>query len=408
MSNSYSSGSSGSTENQNFERQADQQEHGYDPNNPQNIPSTSDSISSSATNFITGVLNKQSNSFHNDTNNSSKKRKYQDESNTSTHSMSKKRNTHYSDEDDSGNKSKSFKPKSNWNQDGSVTMARKYFIQQEEYPKYNVVGRLLGPKGRILKSMEQKSGCTIQIRGVASDNRKYNHYADQPLHVFVSAVGVDEKDAEAKLDAAENLIDPILHPKNNRHNDEVHSEEFGEFPYPDEPMHPNALYPPNYSAAPSISSFIPPYYAYAVSPNPMVTYDNTKLFDYANYTVKPEQSTLPPPPTTDYQPKEETKALDNTSSVKQEVSPPRTTSTKQTPPIQPTTTTKPTESNMEKKVLADWIKAGVELPPALFSKYLDYIKKPVGEKVSLMQYLIITPVTRDDLEHLSKMIAEQS
>ena len=38
----------------------------------------------------------------------------------------------------------------------------------DQYPKYNIVGRMLGPKGSTLRGVEKQSGCRVQIRGRGS------------------------------------------------------------------------------------------------------------------------------------------------------------------------------------------------------------------------------------------------
>ena len=47
-------------------------------------------------------------------------------------------------------------------------------VPVEQYPEYNFVGRILGPRGLTAKQLEQDTGCKIMVRGRGSmrDKRK--------------------------------------------------------------------------------------------------------------------------------------------------------------------------------------------------------------------------------------------
>ena len=46
--------------------------------------------------------------------------------------------------------------------------SRKIRIPVEEYPTYNFIGLIIGPRGKTQKDMEGKTGCKIAIRGKGS------------------------------------------------------------------------------------------------------------------------------------------------------------------------------------------------------------------------------------------------
>ncbi|EPB75279.1 KH domain protein [Ancylostoma ceylanicum] len=55
-----------------------------------------------------------------------------------------------------------------------VTITEKIYVPKREYPDYNFVGRILGPRGMTAKQLEQETGCKIMVRGKGSmrDKRK--------------------------------------------------------------------------------------------------------------------------------------------------------------------------------------------------------------------------------------------
>jgi protein quaking len=49
-----------------------------------------------------------------------------------------------------------------------VTRQEKVFVPTKEYPEYNFVGRILGPRGMTAKQLETETGCKIMVRGKGS------------------------------------------------------------------------------------------------------------------------------------------------------------------------------------------------------------------------------------------------
>ena len=74
---------------------------------------------------------------------------------------------------------------------------RKLFIPLREYPTYNFIGLIIGPRGNTQKRMERETGCKISIRGKGSikegskGRAAKNTDDDDDLHVYVQ--GDDEE-----------------------------------------------------------------------------------------------------------------------------------------------------------------------------------------------------------------------
>ena len=45
---------------------------------------------------------------------------------------------------------------------------RKLYIPQKEYPSYNFIGLIIGPRGNTHRRMESETNCKIAIRGRGS------------------------------------------------------------------------------------------------------------------------------------------------------------------------------------------------------------------------------------------------
>jgi len=80
-----------------------------------------------------------------------------------------------------------------------VIITEKIILPIEEYPRFNFVGRLLGPKGSTMKSLQEMTKTRISILGKGStrdrekeeelsqsDDPKNEHFRE-PLHVTISA-----------------------------------------------------------------------------------------------------------------------------------------------------------------------------------------------------------------------------
>ncbi|KAL3985977.1 KH domain family protein [Acanthocheilonema viteae] len=99
-----------------------------------------------------------------------------------------------------------------------VLLQEKIFIPVNEYPNYNFVGRILGPRGMTAKQLEEESGCRIMVRGrgsirEGSSHRQtiYNDNMKENLHVLVQCEDFEEA-AKDKMKRAVECIRYMLIP----------------------------------------------------------------------------------------------------------------------------------------------------------------------------------------------------
>lgn len=92
---------------------------------------------------------------------------------------------------------------------------KKLYIPMKEYPGYNFIGLIIGPRGNTQKRMEKETGAKIVIRGKGSVKEgrlqqkrdlKPDPSENEDLHVLVEA---DTQDA---LDAAAGMVEKLLQP----------------------------------------------------------------------------------------------------------------------------------------------------------------------------------------------------
>ncbi|GER46656.1 splicing factor-related, partial [Striga asiatica] len=93
--------------------------------------------------------------------------------------------------------------------DPDKKFVRKLLIPQEEYPEYNFIGLILGPKGTTLKKMESETRARIFIRGRGSGDPNSE---DEKLHVLV------ETAEKKRLDSAVAMIEKLLIPVQDKEN----------------------------------------------------------------------------------------------------------------------------------------------------------------------------------------------
>ncbi|CEF66135.1 Protein quaking [Strongyloides ratti] len=108
---------------------------------------------------------------------------------------------------------------------------RKIFIPVNQFPKCNIVGRILGPKGLTVRKLEAMTGCKIRIRGKGSiknselsninPQKIVQNHLNEPLHVLILAE--DNLDiVEFRLNLAEHeirkFIFSVIRKKNNYNN----------------------------------------------------------------------------------------------------------------------------------------------------------------------------------------------
>lgn len=94
-------------------------------------------------------------------------------------------------------------------------LQKKLYIPMKEYPGYNFIGLIIGPRGNTQKRMEKETGAKIVIRGKGSVKEgrlqqkrdlKPDPAENEDLHVLVEA---DTQDA---LDAAAGMVEKLLQP----------------------------------------------------------------------------------------------------------------------------------------------------------------------------------------------------
>ncbi|XP_031555837.1 KH domain-containing, RNA-binding, signal transduction-associated protein 2-like isoform X2 [Actinia tenebrosa] len=117
-----------------------------------------------------------------------------------------------------------------------VKLSEKVFIPTKEHPKFNFVGKLLGPRGNTFKRLQNSTGTKMSILGKgsmrdkekeeelkATGDAKYNHLSED-LHVLIE-VEAPPGQAHARLGIAIEEIKKFLIPETN---DEIHQEQMRE------------------------------------------------------------------------------------------------------------------------------------------------------------------------------------
>ncbi|XP_065168969.1 KH domain-containing, RNA-binding, signal transduction-associated protein 2-like [Atheta coriaria] len=107
-----------------------------------------------------------------------------------------------------------------------IKVAVKVLVPVREHPKFNFVGKLLGPKGNSMKRLQEETLCKMAVlgRGSMKDrqkeeelrlscNPKYAHLSDD-LHVEISALG-PPAEAHARVAYALAEVRKYLIPDNN-------------------------------------------------------------------------------------------------------------------------------------------------------------------------------------------------
>ncbi|XP_057312564.1 KH domain-containing, RNA-binding, signal transduction-associated protein 2-like isoform X1 [Hydractinia symbiolongicarpus] len=116
-----------------------------------------------------------------------------------------------------------------------VKLSEKVVVPVKEYPKFNFVGKLLGPRGNTLKRLQAATQTRMSVLGRGStrdkekeeelrnsDDSKYEHLKE-PLHVLIE-VEAPKSDAHARLAAALAEIKKYMVPE----NDEIRQEQMRE------------------------------------------------------------------------------------------------------------------------------------------------------------------------------------
>ncbi|XP_072968355.1 uncharacterized protein [Typha angustifolia] len=110
-----------------------------------------------------------------------------------------------------------------------LKLSKKIYIPERDYPGYNFVGLIIGPRGRRQKMMEKETGARISIRGKSSlmegkrryyKDKKPELWKNEDLHVYIEA------DSQLSIDAAEKMVEKLLVPAETR---ELKSAQLKEF-----------------------------------------------------------------------------------------------------------------------------------------------------------------------------------
>lgn len=102
-----------------------------------------------------------------------------------------------------------------------IIIQEKIFIPVNEYPEYNFIGRILGPRGMTIKQMEQETECKIMIRGKGSLRDKKKEMAnygkvnwehlEEELHILIQCEDTPNR-ATVKIKNAVRQIKKLLLP----------------------------------------------------------------------------------------------------------------------------------------------------------------------------------------------------
>ncbi|XP_057952796.1 splicing factor-like protein 1 [Malania oleifera] len=102
-------------------------------------------------------------------------------------------------------KNPAFKPPSD---DNPPKLFKKLYIPAKEYPEYNFIGPIIGPRGNTQKKMQKETGAKIQVRGKGASRTELepNNSDAEDLHVYIEA------DNQNSLDAAVAMVGKLLIP----------------------------------------------------------------------------------------------------------------------------------------------------------------------------------------------------
>lgn len=97
--------------------------------------------------------------------------------------------------------------------------SNKILIPQAEYPGYNFIGLIIGPRGNTQKRMQKETNTKIAIRGRGSVKEgaqrdpKTDYGEDEPLHVLITG------DTQQEVDKASKMIERLLEPMDETLNE---------------------------------------------------------------------------------------------------------------------------------------------------------------------------------------------
>ncbi|XP_064626747.1 KH domain-containing, RNA-binding, signal transduction-associated protein 2-like isoform X2 [Lineus longissimus] len=131
------------------------------------------------------------------------------------------------------------KPLTDVSTDKPIKVSEKVTIPIKQFPKFNFVGKLLGPKGHTLKRLQDETKTKMAILGRGSmrdkakeeecrkEGGKYAHLAED-LHVFVEA-SAPASEAHSRIAHALSELKAYLIPDPN--NDEIRQQQMQEMAY---------------------------------------------------------------------------------------------------------------------------------------------------------------------------------
>ncbi|XP_030054856.1 KH domain-containing, RNA-binding, signal transduction-associated protein 2 isoform X2 [Microcaecilia unicolor] len=121
----------------------------------------------------------------------------------------------------------------------NIKLSERVLIPVKQYPKFNFVGKLLGPRGNSLKRLQEETGAKMSILGKGSmrdkakeeelrksGEAKYVHLSDE-LHVLIE-VFAPPGEAYSRMSHALEEIKKFLVPD---YNDEIRQEQLRELSY---------------------------------------------------------------------------------------------------------------------------------------------------------------------------------
>lgn len=98
----------------------------------------------------------------------------------------------------------------------------KLYVPIKQYPDYNFVGRILGPRGMTAKQLETETGCKIMVRGKGSmrDKKKEDlnkgkpnwEHLNEDLHVIIQCEDTENR-AKIKMSRAIEEVNKLLIPQ---------------------------------------------------------------------------------------------------------------------------------------------------------------------------------------------------
>lgn len=116
-------------------------------------------------------------------------------------------------------KNPAFKPPADYR---PPKLYKKLYIPMKEYPGYNFIGLIIGPRGNTQKRMEKETGAKIVIRGKGSQKEgrsqqkrdlKLDPAENEDLHVLVEA------DSQESLELAASMLQKLLTPVDEDRNE---------------------------------------------------------------------------------------------------------------------------------------------------------------------------------------------